>query len=116
MKVFISGPMTGYPDDNYPAFHAAEAELLKWGASSVESPARNIRQDSWEAYMQLSVGQMLGCKVVATLPGWRKSVGATAEIALAKLVGIMVPDVEDTPAQLFAHLSVLLRDREAPCA
>ena len=112
MRIYISGPMSGLPDNNYPLFNAVAAELRKDSRVLVENPAENPPQDSWEAYMRVAVHQMLTCQRVFDIPGWRKSVGATAEIAMAKLVGIMVPDVEDTPAQLFSHLSVLLRDRE----
>lgn len=39
-RIYIAGPMTGLPDNNYPAFHEAAARLRKrcW---HVENPAEN---------------------------------------------------------------------------
>ena len=40
MRIYIAGPMTGLPDSNYPAFHAAEARLQALGHEP-HNPARN---------------------------------------------------------------------------
>ena len=36
--IYISGPITGLPDLNYPAFHAAAAELRALGWTLTSSP------------------------------------------------------------------------------
>lgn len=82
MRIFISGPMTGLPQENYPAFNKEAKRLRKLG-HHVENPAENPRQKTWEAYMKLSLGQMLTCEVVVILPGWTASRGAMKEITLA---------------------------------
>jgi hypothetical protein len=88
-KCYIAGPMTGLPNYNYPAFHAAAAKLRAMGYL-VENPAENAKQNSWAAYMRLAVSQMLGCDFVVMLPSWQKSRGATIEYNLASDLGLMI--------------------------
>ena len=89
MKIFISGPMTGLPDCNYPAFHEAAAKLRAQGFE-VENPAENQAPacGSWTAYMRLSCAQLLKCDAVATLPGWQRSRGARIEVDFAESLEI----------------------------
>jgi hypothetical protein len=77
-KVFISGPMTGIENFNYPAFNRVALALRKLGYV-VLNPAENPEQDSWEGYMRLALIQMLQADIVAQLPGWQDSRGARME-------------------------------------
>lgn len=85
-RIFLSGPMSDLPDLNYPAFHAAAAALRAQGYH-VESPAENPRQETWEAYMALSLAQMLTCEEVYLLPGWELGSGAVIEASVAARLG-----------------------------
>ena len=38
--LYIAGPMSGWPESNYPLFHAAE-EILREAGYEVINPARN---------------------------------------------------------------------------
>lgn len=84
-KVYLAGPMSGLPDNNYPAFNAEAARLRALGYL-VENPAENTRPEcgSWQGWMRLSIRQMLTCDIVALLPGWRNSRGAVIEYNLAQ--------------------------------
>lgn len=82
MRVYLAGPMSGLPEFNYPAFNAEAARLRALGYE-VENPAENPEQDSWESYMRVSLPQMLSCDMIALLPDWHKSRGATIECNLA---------------------------------
>lgn len=95
-KVYISGPMTGIQDFNYPAFHLAEKNLKDAGFE-VENPARNPdpTPKTWEGFMRLSIKQICECEHVALLPGWEKSRGAVVEVQLAKTLGMTVKPIED---------------------
>lgn len=85
MKIFISGPMTGYPNFNREAFHTLAAGLRSLGYT-VLSPAESAPPtdpDSWSAWMKLSITQLMQADIVVTLPGWVDSNGAAIEVGLA---------------------------------
>lgn len=96
MKIYISGPMTGLPEANYPAFFAAEAQLSDAGFD-VANPARIPEPDpkTWENYMRGAVKMVCDCDTVALLPGWENSRGARFEVELAKTLGIQVKTIEE---------------------
>lgn len=89
MRAYLSGPMSGVPEMNYPAFNA-EASRLRALGFHVENPAENAEQSSWEAYMKAAIVQMLSCEVVVMLPGWSESRGALIERELALRLGLKV--------------------------
>lgn len=88
-RIYISGPMTGLPDFNYPAFNAEAARLRALGYH-VENPAENPPQDSWEAYMEVCIPQLLTCDTIALLPGWSESRGALRERQVASQNGMTI--------------------------
>jgi hypothetical protein len=84
--VYLSGPMTGLPDYNRPAFDAVAAELRAQG-KTVFNPAEVgerdvIRSRSW--YMRKDIDALLRCDSVHVLQGWEKSEGARLEIEIAR--------------------------------
>jgi hypothetical protein len=95
-KVYIAGPMTGYPEHNYPAFHAAAAQLRQLGYQ-VENPAEHDLPDnaSWQAHLRHSITRMLMCDAVLLLPGFSKSSGAAIEYQLACDLDIPVAWLSD---------------------
>jgi len=100
MRVYIAGKMTGLPEMGYPAFHTEAARLRAIGYV-VENPAENHEQDSWLAYMRVSIRQMLTCDSVALLPNWKQSRGARIEHGIAISLGIPArPCEEFTGAEL----------------
>lgn len=82
MKLYIAGPMTGIPDWNYPAFNAAQAKLEKAGYE-VLNPARQADGLTYDGYLALALADVFACDGIALLPGWDRSPGAAAEVALA---------------------------------
>jgi hypothetical protein len=83
-RIYVAGPMSGLPQLNYPAFHAAAAQLRALGFE-VENPAENPEPPckSWQGYMRMAVRQLALCDGVVFLPGWEESRGARAEARLA---------------------------------
>ena len=83
-RIYLSGPMSGLPDNNYPAFNA-EASRLRALGYTVENPAENDNgiADTWSDFMRLGIVQLVQCDVIALLPGWRDSRGAHMEREIA---------------------------------
>lgn len=89
--LYISGPMTGYSEYNFPAFIAAE-EVLRSLGYEVINPARieHRDKDNWVACMRQAITEMLRADAVITLPGWGRSRGAQIEVDLAEKLGLPV--------------------------
>lgn len=87
MPVYISGPMSGYDDFNYPAFAAAQAWLESRGidAMSPHEALSDKPPGSYEYadYFRADLKMLLKCKSIVMLDGFSKSKGALAEIAAA---------------------------------
>lgn len=87
--IYLSGPMTGYPDLNYPLFHEVTTELRSAG-HRVYNPAEfphdgdvstfPIRQ-AFAAYCSFIC---LEANTLVLLPGWERSKGVAAEFMLAQ--------------------------------
>jgi len=89
--IYISGPMTGLPDNNYPEFNRIAALLDGVGGFNVINPADNeppVPNPTQADYMAISRLQVVMADIVVCLPGWMNSVGAREEIAIAKTLGI----------------------------
>ncbi len=88
-RVYVSGPMTGIPDDNFPAFNAAADDLAAQGYA-VENPAAKGIVDGWEwaDYLRYDIRVLTECDAIFTLPGWEASRGATLEMHVAKALGL----------------------------
>lgn len=93
-RIYLAGPMTGYPDHNFDAFHRA-AQHLKAAGWDVVNPAENFggRTDLPHAdYMRADMAALIKCDAIALLPGWQESRGAKAEYFLAREMGLKTID------------------------
>lgn len=109
--LYLAGPMRGIADFNFPAFNSAAAILRNQGFR-VFSPAENDSKKhgnifktktgdesalaattGWTINKALEDDTRFICRHatgIAMLPGWRRSKGARAELALAKALGLTV--------------------------
>lgn len=92
MKLYIAGPMSGYPEFNYPAFREAETRLRGLGYD-VLNPADN-KADDWVGYMRAGLRQVIDADAIAVLPDWQCSRGARIEVELACSLGLPVRPLE----------------------
>jgi hypothetical protein len=96
--IYLSGPMNGYPEFNYPAFMAASAKLRSEG-HRVYNPAE-FPHDGDKSTFPLRVAFASYCSFICLeadsiylLQGWEKSLGVSAELALAKNCGLTVVEL-----------------------
>ena len=99
MKIYVSGPMTGLPDLNKPAFNAEAARLRSEGHDVVNPADVNLGPGAdWADYMRVDLADMLTCDTIFMLPGWESSKGARIERRLAMDLGLAVMYAEAVPA------------------
>ena len=89
-RLFLSGPMTGLPDWNFPAFRA-QSRALRGQGFEVLCPSELFGGDQtqpYTAYMRLNLRHVTECDAVALLPGWMTSRGAGMETQVAEWLGL----------------------------
>ena len=91
MRVFISGPMTGLPDYNLPAFAGAKKQLDALGFVAVNPGEPGVIDGyEWSEYMRDGIHLLVDCDGVALLDGWERSTGAQLEVRIAHALGMRV--------------------------
>jgi hypothetical protein len=109
MKVYLCGPMRGYPAWNAAAFDRYAAEWEAEGHTVLSPVARDrlgglnplaaskeelaAKAGDWVWMRQVIVEDVeMICRVeaLAVLPGWEASTGATVEVALALFFGLPI--------------------------
>ena len=92
---YLSGPMTGLPEFNYPAFNEATYSLRESGYS-VFSPAESFQGDTtldFTVYMREDIKALLSVDAVIVLEGWENSAGAVTEVLVALSLGLPILDL-----------------------
>ncbi len=99
-RIYIAGPMTGLPECNYPAFHAAAQQLRQQG-HHVENPAESTQPPcggTWLGWMRQAIVQLVSCDEICLLPGWEHSRGARVEFQLACGLGLRISHLQPLTA------------------
>lgn len=93
-RIYLSGPMTGLPAFNKPAFKAA-AEALRDQGHDVVNPADfDLPGATWAEYMRQDIAALVTCDAIYLLPGWEHSKGARLEQHIADQLGMRVVELE----------------------
>lgn len=96
LRIYISGPMTGLPDSNFPAFHAAAEQLRAKGLEVVNPAEINAETGGrWQDYLKEDIKALCDCDALALLPGWMNSNGAHLELHLAHRLGLKIGTVDE---------------------
>ncbi|MHC8321188.1 DUF4406 domain-containing protein [Pseudomonas sp. GB2N2] len=94
-NIYLSGPMTGLPALNFPAFAAMTANLRADGHTVTNPAELNPDGGSWNDCMRRDITALMNCDTVATLPGWEHSKGARLEVLIAERLGMTVVNAHD---------------------
>lgn len=97
-KIYLAGPMSGYPQFNFPAFFAAAKKLREAGFEVISPAEIDCKEDgdvalrsktgdpieasrSWGDFLSRDVKLIAdtGIEGIVFLPGWSKSKGAKLE-------------------------------------
>lgn len=85
MKIYLSGPITGLPDNNAPAFRKAERQWRDAGWEVCSPLDNGIPPDaSWETHLRADIAILVKCDAIAMLVGWTFSKGARLEREIAQ--------------------------------
>ena len=93
-RTYLSGPMSGVPELNMPAFRAVAAAMRARGIEVV-SPAE-VSPDpdaTWEDALRADVRALTGCDAIALMDGWSTSRGARLEFHVAAELGLRIGEV-----------------------
>lgn len=109
--LYVAGPMSGYPDCNYPAFDRAE-EFLRESGYDVRNPASiGAEGKHYVDLIRKDLYLLLECDGVAVLENWWESVGARNEVQVAGILKLPVRTVSE-----WGMLSAYERPREKEVA
>lgn len=105
-RIYVSGPMTGFKDHNYPAFKTETARLRALGYEVVcpteINPSETASERTWAECLRRDLKEMLACDTIALLPGWRHSRGVSVELRVAQDLGFTVCLAEEITKPLAA--------------
>lgn len=108
-RVYLSGPMTGIPNLNAPAFRSAQIVCRLLGADEVFNPAtawgHASKPHQWYMRHDLhrltqSEGDVPHFDAIVMLDGWEGSGGALLERSIAEACGIEVVTIAELKMQL----------------
>lgn len=105
MIVYLSGPMSGIKDENFPAFNAAARALRMLGYEVVnpaefETDVDGLSERSrWVKYLKADIKALMDCDGIVMLPGWQKSEGAKLEHYNAKALDLVIMSPEEAVLQ-----------------
>lgn len=88
-RIYLAGPMAGYPERNYPAFMRAAKALRDLGYEVYNPAEYEANTDEFPlraAFTEYTNYILNRADFIALLPGHENSVGASAELALARVV------------------------------
>lgn len=87
--IYISGPMTGLPALNRPAFDAESSRLRALGYTVVNPAEVELHAGAtWHDYMRADIPLLCKCDAIVMLDGWTASRGAVIEHRIAIELGM----------------------------
>ena len=114
-KIYIAGPMTGYPQYNFTAFLDAEEDLtakgwevlsparmdLRRGFNPIENPDAVFTPEMLTPAIRMNIDAIRESDAIAMLDNWSESKGAKAEYYVARWAGLKIFRYYQRRKQLF---------------
>ena len=97
---YIAGPMSGRPENNYPAFRAMEQFLRSNGVRNIKNPVAIADGDMNRAYdyfIREGLKMVTQSNAMVMLDGWESSRGARLEFHTALVLGFPIFDQRMIP-------------------
>ena len=95
MRIYIAGPMTGYPDYNRDAFEVAAIALKLHNHEPLNPREHDTPDDApWGTHLRVDIAALLTADAVAVLDDWECSRGATLEVSIAQALGMTVKPLD----------------------
>lgn len=95
--LYLSGPMSGHPDHNFPTFNGVAKKLRDYGAvvynpaehfsGRVDLPRADYMAEDFRKLLEVASSDT-AIKGIVLLPGWTGSKGARAEVVVAHELGL----------------------------
>jgi len=91
-KLYVAGPMTGYPKCNYPEFNRVATLLRQTGYEVINPVDVEVAGGAahYVDHLREDLRALLDCHGVATLDRWWESAGARNEVQVAGLLKMPV--------------------------
>ena len=67
-RIYLSGPMTGPPGLNFPAFHTITTQLRAAGHAVTNPAELNPDCDSWNDSIHRGIGALITCDTAVMIP------------------------------------------------
>lgn len=93
--LYLTGPMTGLPEWNHPAFHTAAAQLRARGYTVINPAENGTEVTDWVTCMRRQIRELTTADALAVLPGWETSTGATLEVHIATTLRMPIHQVAE---------------------
>lgn len=113
-SVYIAGPMTGYPEFNFPAFFSAQKQLEEQGWKVFNPAEKDVEAHvhemiayengdaiasvkegfDFQAAFEWDCNKVIYADGIYMLKGWEKSTGARAEWAVAQFIKANKPEYQ----------------------
>jgi hypothetical protein len=100
MTWYLSGPMTGYENLNFPAFSYAAMTLRAQGLTLISPHENDLDIGEWDDYLRHDIKLLADCHGLVLLRGWTKSKGAQMELWIALRLGLPVRFFDEQHGEL----------------
>lgn len=121
LTYYLAGPMSGYPEYNFPTF-VWFAEALRMSGIKIAAPHEIDHGEtpetrgslSYRTYMDAGLAMLETCQGIILLPGWPQSSGACAELSRSIDFGMPVYFAHHPEEWYQSNIQLVCMNRRPP--